>query len=186
MTKIYDLKGSLVNRKTNIKIKESHILASLSGNFSPQKLALKKKSPLSFKDLNFLESDDLFIMIQQNIKESLIDNISKDAYFLKSNNIMDYSLLYVIGEGRFSRIKKQCNGYRKWRYFLSDENFKDEVWSFAIIDYLQKFNKLKFLEYKYKEILNHKNSYYVSCIDPTTYADRFINFMNSITCSIVK
>lgn len=191
-----------MNRKTKTKTKDIQIVSrktkklkktkSIKSHFEGSRRNLpKKKKPekeeiSNFKDLNFLESDDLFIIMTNKDKESFIENLRKDAYFLKEHNIMDYSLLYVIAEDNAE--KKEGNNkhsYKFWRSLKSCPEFKSEVWSFAIIDYLQEFNKFKYLESRYKELMNYKNSYYVSCINPKTYSERFINFMNSIMCSLM-
>lgn len=140
---------------------------------------------LNYKDLNFLESDDIFIIMSQKDKDFFIENLTKDAYFLKEHNIMDYSLLFTIAEQSFANTVAK-NSYKYWRAVRSCAEFKEEAWSFALIDYLQEFNKFKYLESRYKELLNYKNSYYVSCINPKTYAERFLNFMNSITCALLS
>lgn len=146
----------------------------------------KSEEAHNYKDLNFLESEDIFIILKQKDKDFFIENLTKDAYFLKQHNIMDYSLLFVIAEDSGLGEVSTKNSYRYWRTMKSCIEFKEEKWSFAIIDYLQEFNKFKYLESRYKELLNYKHSYYVSCINPKTYAERFINFMNSITCSLLE
>ena len=191
-----------MNRKTKTKTKDIQIVSRKNKNLKKPKsikshfegsrrnLNKKKKSEKeeisNFKDLNFLESDDLFIIMTNKDKENFIENLRKDAYFLKNHNIMDYSLLYVIADDN-AEMKEVINknSYKVWRSLKSCPEFKSEVWSFAIIDYLQEFNKFKYLESRYKELMNYKNSYYVSCINPKTYSERFINFMNSIMCSLM-
>ena len=195
------MKGSLVNRKTKVKTKEvSHITYRkrpqgkfMKSHFEGSKknlrnLKKKNEEVFNYKDVNFLESDDIFIIMSQKDKDFFIENLTKDAYFLKEHNIMDYSLLFTIAEESFppQTASQKKNTYKSWRAVKSCPEFKQESWSFAIIDYLQEFNKFKFLESRYKELLNYKNSYYVSCINPKTYAERFINFMNSITCALTN
>jgi len=185
------LKGSLINRKTkqikhiNFRKKVRKTLKTHFENIDRNK---NKKSQneeiLNYKDLNFLESDDLFIIMENKDKEFFIENLSKDAYFLKKHNIMDYSLLFVIAKDDKKNRLICKNSYKFWRSMKSCQQFNNEIWSFSIIDYLQLFNKFKYLESRYKELVNYKSSYYVSCINPKTYSERFINFINSITCSL--
>ena len=188
------MKGSLVNRKTKVKISEIQPIKKKKklklgkSHFEESHKDLKKaqnETVKNYKDMNFLESDDLFIIMESKDKEFFIENLRKDAYFLKNHNIMDYSLLFVIADDEDQSTKGiSRNTYKFWRNLKSPPKFKNEIWSFAIIDYLQQFNKFKYLESRYKELVNYKNSYYVSCINPKTYSERFINFMNSITCSL--
>lgn len=145
----------------------------------------EKKEVCNYKDVNFLESEDLFIIMPNKARENFMENLRKDAYFLKEHNIMDYSFLYVIADEEKNTDWPSKNSYKQWRSVKSCAEFKKEIWSFAIIDYLQEFNKAKYLEARIKELLNYKHSYFVSCINPKTYAERFINFMNSITCSLI-
>jgi len=198
--RIYDLKGSLINRKTKTKTKDIQVISRknnkktklMKSHFEGSKKDLKKKIQneekkeiANYKDVNFLESDDLFIIMGNKDKDFFIENLRKDAYFLTKHNIMDYSLLFVIAEENEQKQANNKNSYKLWRSLKSCPEFKTEIWSFALIDYLQEFNKFKYLESRYKELLNYKNSYYVSCINPKTYSERFINFMNSITCSLM-
>lgn len=77
---IYDLKGSLHRRDTK------HI----------------KSSRTVRKDLNFLRDTNMVIKMNQDKKEEFMRRLFKDKEFLKSCNLMDYSLLLII----FRRRKK--------------------------------------------------------------------------------
>ena len=75
---IFDLKGSLVDRKTKGKITSSTTL----------------------KDVNFLLASSTnpsnFINLDDSIKEKLLQIIRKDVDFLSGQGFMDYSLLLGI------------------------------------------------------------------------------------------
>lgn len=48
------------------------------------------------KDVNFLQSDDLFIQMPADKREQITSQIISDTNFLKNHKIMDYSLLLGI------------------------------------------------------------------------------------------
>ena len=58
---------------------------------------------------------------------------------------------------------------------------KQNICSFAIIDYFQKYNYLKQFEHFLKILYNPKNGGLTSCINPRDYCRRFIRFIISIT-----
>ena len=68
----YDLKGSSLNRKVEYEDIDTKVM----------------------KDLNFNEVEEVFLINKRN-SEKLIDIVAKDATFLCSLGIMDYSLLVV-------------------------------------------------------------------------------------------
>jgi len=50
------------------------------------------------KDINYLKSNDAFILIGKEARDELIEQIKKDITLLRNNNIMDYSLLVGVGQ----------------------------------------------------------------------------------------
>lgn len=75
--RIYDLKGSTVNRETKIKKNSSRLKTLKDVNF----MQICRTEPL-----NLIEIDQAFVLKQ----------LQKDSEFLKSQGIMDYSLLLAI------------------------------------------------------------------------------------------
>ena len=71
--KKYDMKGSTVSRE--VKDPKANV----------------------FKDMNYLKSNDAFIMMDADERERLISQIEADITMLKDQNIMDYSLLLGVG-----------------------------------------------------------------------------------------
>ena len=53
----------------------------------------KKKKPPVLKDINFLNSVDLFLLFTPQDREVIIDRLKTDSEFLNSVFIMDYSML---------------------------------------------------------------------------------------------
>ena len=73
MTRMYDLKGSTFQRITH----------------NPTSAKTVRK------DLNFLEDRDYRLITKEPLQKELIKRMAKDKEFLKSCNLMDYSLLVV-------------------------------------------------------------------------------------------
>lgn len=65
----YDLKGSTIKRE--VKNPNAEVL----------------------KDINFLNSDDAFLLLPSSVKKDLFHQIKGDITLLSNHNIMDYSLL---------------------------------------------------------------------------------------------
>lgn len=76
ITYIYDLKGSLHNRKT--KKKEEQVI----------------KPTTCLKDLDFLENEPP-ILLDDGVCTNILDNLYADSQFLREMNMIDYSLLLI-------------------------------------------------------------------------------------------
>ena len=88
ITSIYDLKGSLHRRDTR-KIKNNRTVR---------------------KDLNFLRDADNIVKMSLSQREDFKKRLYKDKEFLKSCNLMDYSLLLITFKKDQSRgIDDSCN-----------------------------------------------------------------------------
>lgn len=74
--RVYDLKGSL-HKRMNKKV---------SGKKSVR------------KDLNFLKDTDVVLKLSPEEKKDFRSRLYYDAQFLKSQNLMDYSLLLIVFE----------------------------------------------------------------------------------------
>jgi hypothetical protein len=80
----YDLKGSFIGRK-------------------------KSNSSLVYKDLDFLEQNQLFILGEEG-KQLLLETLRHDCQFLEKNNFMDYSLLVEIDNHNNNNINLPSSG----------------------------------------------------------------------------
>ncbi len=68
------------------------------------------------KDLDFIKNEK--IVLGNELKGNLMDTMKKDVNFLKMHNLMDYSILIVISEGRiFDEQHKKYNNKRFNRGF---------------------------------------------------------------------
>ena len=103
---------------------------------------------------------------------------------LAANNLMDYSLLFVI----FRFPSQEDPDYMEMVGLLGNQlylnrTFKSDnmiyLYIFGIIDYLQNFNMKKYFEQKLKNLIYRKEGKNVSVQDPITYSDRFLKFMKT-------
>ncbi|CAD8176701.1 unnamed protein product [Paramecium octaurelia] len=155
---VYDLKGSLVNRKQSVKCSQVVDLTSSYAQYLPSQGVLK--------DQNFIKSTDIFIELNQQNRDALFTILKEDIEFLLKNNIMDYSLLIAVCNSKIQDENRiYCNSMK--------------CYCFGLIDYTQQFTLTKKLESFYKFYLKRKGQH-ISCVDPQFYSQRFISFINSI------
>lgn len=158
---IYDLKGSSYDREVLKKT------TSLSG-----KLTI-------LKDLDFLKRQRK-LSIQLN-RLVLMEIIKKDAEFLRNCGFIDYSLLVIVCKSQKNQenCEKTQENQQKNMFFLqaAAENL---VFHLGIIDYLQKYDIHKVLEKYAKKMLRMDLKLDTSAQDPKVYAERFVNFLDSI------
>ena len=87
---------------------------------------------------------------------------------------MDYSLLINIESSNDGKANKVNNKLTKNNFFVSRDG--TEYYHIGIIDYLQKFDMNKKVENYVKTIRNKRKASLISCVDPKTYSNRFVNF----------
>jgi hypothetical protein len=74
---------------------------------------------------------------------------------------------FLAGAGKFEKTRH--------KFMSVDESF---IYHLSVIDYLQDYNSDKFLEHQFKALLNKKENHnLISAVDPSTYRNRFVNFM---------
>lgn len=142
-----------------------------------------KQSIVAGKDQDFLQSEDMNIILESSQQESLNENLQKDVNFLGKLNLMDYSFLFGVAvnlkmgsmAGEIQRKLK----FKKWRKVYSTVH--REHFSFGIIDYLQVFSYRKYVESVLKSMRYKEKEY--SCVEPSVYASRFLNFIGRIFLS---
>lgn len=79
--------------------------------------------PDILKDVNFLESSDLFLELKSDLHEELMEVLKVDIELFKALNIMDYSLLVCVNESYMlsnagttffeTFIEQQSNRFRR-------------------------------------------------------------------------
>jgi 1-phosphatidylinositol-4-phosphate 5-kinase len=93
--------------------------------------------------------------------------VRNDVEFLKSLNIMDYSMLLLIETKGERKIDQGQHVY-----------VGKDIYHIAIIDYLQLWNVAKMSERFYKEKIKKCDGAMLSAIKPEEYSERFLAFMN--------
>lgn len=126
--KVYDLKGSQAKRMDE-----------------------KPDPGVTLKDTNFqIERNcDPLAFVSPHLR--FFKALENDSNFLKKNNVIDYSLLLVMGVDK-------------------------KIIRVGIIDYLREYDFKKMLEQKYKELINLGKA--PTIVEPQHYADRFTTMMN--------
>ena len=161
--RVFDLKGSRVDRKTN-DVKNVPILKAL-------------------KDLDFqwMNETSGIADFSDDAVERIDSTLECDLALLRDLNLMDYSFLLIIvkfpsqDDPNYSSIIDLFGDPKYYSKILKSRTSKF-IYCFGIIDYLQEFNTKKFLENKYKSVLYGENIKYVSAVDPTNYAERMRTF----------
>jgi len=183
----YDLKGSWVNRYSGMD----------------KQTGGKRKSGM---DRDMANANRRLKLAR---KQQFLDQVSRDAMFLCSLNIMDYSLLvgfHFMDKGSLSHKTVEINGmeltdpgsYSVSPSDISPENAKihvkespdnlmssvstsdDEIYFMGIIDILQLYNRGKKAERFFKVYLLWKDKNGLSSMPPHAYARRFISAMHKI------
>jgi len=145
---VYDLKGSTTGRST------------------PQE---NRKPGVPLKDLDFTYD----IHIGEDIKNLVIERITRDSTFLEQHQIMDYSLLLgVHDKARDVQIPLENDQF----LFQCTTTDKNKIVFIGIIDFLIQYNSFKKFEHTVKSFTQEKN---FSVQPPPEYANRFINYMKT-------
>lgn len=114
--------------------------------------SISKKTSVGM-DTNFrLERNSEFISLEKDALYNFHEMVERDSMFLAKNNIVDYSLLVILGTS-----EKFCR--------------------FGIIDYFRKYTLDKQIEHYYKKINNFGEL--PTICKPDIYQTRFINMMRS-------
>ena len=128
-------------------------------------------SHFALRDCDFVRLG-IKIKVNESDKELILNQILKDAEFLCTMEIMDYSLLIVIHHFDYLEHDKQCHTYNSFVSF--DRQF---IYTFGIIDFLTVYNlKKKFENFIKSPLLGHG----ISCVPPKQYAERFVNYIKTI------
>ena len=102
----------------------------------------------------------------------------QDINFFQKLNIMDYSLLFGIGERDKEKLDNKCGEINNdnMRIILSVDG--KYIYYLSIIDYFQIYNLQKKLEHAFKthRLSSHK-SLLLSAVPPKPYSDRFYTFI---------
>ena len=131
------------------------------------------------KDNNFTK-ENRKIRIGRSRKKFLMEQIEKDAEILRRADIIDYSLLLGISNVDYrEKPKKNILGQfaeTDGGGLISEDG--QELYFLGIIDILTHYGAKKKLEHLFKKTIHKKAS--VSCAPPDYYAQRFLNYMETV------
>ena len=153
----YDLKGSTLGRITS----------------------KDQDKTIARKDNNFNE-ENRKIRIGRKRKNLLMEQIEKDAEVLRRADVIDYSLLLGISTVNRRKVPKK-NVLGPFAEIddggmVSDDG--NELYFLGIIDILTHYGTKKKLEHFFKNTIHKKAA--VSCAPPEYYAQRFLNYMETV------
>ena len=196
----FDLKGSTYKRKSKFDMGnnnnvmkdldfnefEKSIMLSLS---SIERLRINSEKDSQFLCKSGLMDYSLFLvkltLNKEEAKDTFGDNIiekqNDDFIQITSSNEnnqkdLDRNSEYYKGKGAIHDIKH----YKKYLFPSLNQG---TAYIISIIDYFQLFNFFKYIEsnLKTKFLFQKKNKNEISCVDPKSYSDRFIKYINSLT-----
>ena len=197
----FDLKGSTFKRKSQFDVEKIDEKTMKDNNFDEieHKIFLGKESSdklrtVCKKDSEFLRDMDLMdyslFLVKINLpkeeaKDIFGDNIIDDQNVASNQILFDEKLdnnnnenikrnYSVRGEGKLHDIEY----YKPYLYPSINQG---TAYIISIIDYLQLFNFFKYLESELKTKFRKNGKKIISCVDPKTYSDRFINYVIDIT-----
>eukprot|EP00041_Stephanoeca_diplocostata_P020384 m.454208 g.454208 ORF g.454208 m.454208 type:complete len:1100 (-) comp21565_c0_seq3:107-3406(-) len=181
MHRVYDLKGSSVNRRS-VAWKQSGMAAKLAAGVTHKDMDLRQ--PLQLGDAT----------------GDVIRQLEIDANFLASLGIMDYSLLVGVHECD-DATAESCErvnaddtalgqhvffGYYSLDRVCASSNAEREsgagrraLYALGIIDILQEWSKSKEAEAFLKSKILRSDRIGISAVNPKTYADRFVSAMSA-------
>eukprot|EP00048_Salpingoeca_helianthica_P015275 m.225928 g.225928 ORF g.225928 m.225928 type:complete len:352 (+) comp16830_c0_seq1:227-1282(+) len=154
-TRIYDLKGSTVDRSASDK-------------------ELAKDMPI-LKDNDFKERGELLRLGAQ--RGPVLDRLRRDVEFLEGLKVMDYSLLVGIHdcvEGDALEADPETDVY-----FVGQPAVGRPVFYIGIIDTLTKYGARKMAAHTAKG-MKHGPGAEISTVNPEQYARRFLETVNAI------
>jgi len=164
VNEIYDLKGSTEGRTATE--------------------AEKQKKTVVLKDLDFKRQ----MCLGTKVRDTFLEQITKDCQFLESCQIMDYSLLVLVHKKDPSKRQhiplKSTSIFKAYEGGIQalDENGKptlNEIYYVGIIDILQPYNIRKQLENVFKSLFVADGT--MSCVPPDQYSRRFRQYVSKIT-----
>ena len=195
----FDLKGSTYKRKANFDMCDNNnVMKDLDFNEFEKSIMLslssiKKLRDNTTKDSKFLCKSGLMdyslflvklTLSKEEAEDTFGDNITerqnKDFIQIIShkpsnkNNRLNRKITYR-GQGNIHDVTH-------YRQYLFPSLNQGTAYIISIIDYFQIFNFFKYVESSLKtNFFQTKKKNIISCVDPLTYSNRFIKYINSLT-----
>lgn len=197
----FDLKGSWVNR-TNLPELDHYSQTlkkrgGLTTSEGVQEISSSSSRPNTLLLDNDFHKKRKLVLENKQIYTRLIQQLVIDSNFLKSVNIMDYSLLVGIAEDdptvfSVEPLPNEIQFYEPFHKLYKggieavdlDTTFNRSVILFlSVIDILQLFNIEKKVETLFKTKILRKDPNGISSIEPLQYAERFqTNVLSKFAC----
>jgi hypothetical protein len=164
--RIYDLKGSTINRES---IPTRAQIMQLSTDHST-------KCEKVMKDMDFMQIHDTRgLPIHPNLKAVVIKQLKEDADFLRLRRLVDYSLVVTEVNETLAANYAQVMGKHPY-LMVRTEAATGFAYNFGIIDYLVDYSWDKMLERAYKKVKTCDSGAHTTIQDPDTYSLRFAAF----------
>ena len=196
----FDLKGSTYKRTANFDmVDNNNVLKDLDFNDFEKSIMLSKSSirklrEITTNDSQFLCKSELMdyslFLVKLTLSKQEAEDVFGDNIAEKQNN----DFIQLISDDNencnINNIRKS-NSYRgqgmihdveHYRQYLFPSLNQGTAYIISIIDYFQFFNFFKYVESGLKTNFFRQNKKkIISCVDPVTYSNRFIKYINSLT-----
>ena len=195
----FDLKGSTYKRKANFDIdNNNNVMKDLDFNQFEKGIMLslssiKKLRDNTTKDSKFLRKLDLMDYSLFLVKLTLSKEEAEDTFGDNITEKQNKDFIQIISEkdiNKYRKVKRKVT-YRgegnihdvtHYRQYLFPSLNQGTAYIISIIDYFQIFNFFKYVESSIKtSFFQAKKKKIHSCVDPITYSNRFIKYINSLT-----
>ena len=195
----FDLKGSTYKRKANFDMaNNNNVMKDLDFNEFEKSIMLslssiQKLRDITAKDSKFLCKSDLMDYSLFLVKLTLSKKEAIDVFGDNITEKQDNDYKQIISEEDNCNIDyiRKSNTYRgegiihdveHYRQYLFPSLTQGTAYIISIIDYFQFFNFFKYVESGLKtNFFSQKKKKIISCVDPQTYSNRFINYIISLT-----
>ena len=194
----FDLKGSTYKRKSNFDMNNNNnVLKDLDFNEFEKNIMLSLSSierlrEASKKDSLFLSKSGLMDYSLFLVKLTLSKDEAVDTFGEQIAEKQSDDFIQIISSNNNLKKNKKRTSYTGEGKNLDIEHYKQYLFPsltqgtayiISIIDYFQLFNFFKYMESSIKTGFFNKtkkmNS--ISCVDPKTYSERFIRYINNLT-----
>ena len=202
----FDLKGSTYKRKSNFEMEnDNNVMKDLDFNEFEKTImlgpyAINRLRKITKIDSTFLKDCELMDYSLFIVKLTLTKKEEEDVFGTTIGKRKEEDFKQIINEKNDNIENFDTNndykGPRDWRFqsfkgngkihdveyykqYLFPSLTQGTSYIIAIIDYFQIFNFFKYMESRIKNNFHKKNT--ISCVDPVTYSERFIKYINMLT-----
>ena len=194
----FDLKGSTYKRKGNFDMMDNNnVMKDLDFNEFEKRLMLslssiKKLRDITTKDSKFLCKSELMDYSLFLVKLTLSKEEAEDTFGGNITEKQDNDIIQIFSfdnnKNRKHRNKITYHGkgnihdVTHYKQYLFPSLNQGTAYIISIIDYFQIFNFFKYVESSLKtSFFQKKKKKAISCVDPSTYSNRFIRYIFSLT-----